>query len=450
MLDIIIITSYLTISLIIGLYNRSTSKTLSGYSHLGKDINNNSLILAATIFASSVGGATTFGITEKSFTGNIAFALGLLFTIPIDILIAVFIVPRLSKFRDVNSIGEIISKFYGQAPRIITGISVALMSIGYLSVQINVSGRIFTYLLGIEYIDAVIVSYAIVILYTTIGGLRSVVINNSIQFIAMILAIPTLTILSINHIGMENFISKIPSEKYNILTSNNLLTDTIYATLSFTVMGFYPTFIQRVLAGRNSISVQKAIYFKSAIYAFFIICLTLNGLSAFILVPESFASDALTNLIDKIIPSGVKAIILIGFLAAVMSTADSDLNIASISIVNDIFKPLNITQDTNQLIITKFLTVIIGSAAILIVISFEGILELIIFSAGLWVPTAAVPLMGLLLKRKTSDKKFIFTSFIGSSVFILSNIFLSQNPISPIFIGTAASAIIFILLSRKF
>jgi SSS family solute:Na+ symporter len=450
MLDIIIISSYLIISLIIGIYNRSTSSTLSGYSHLGKDINNNSMILAATIFASAVGGGTTFGISEKAFSGNLAFTFGLLLTIPIDILIAIYIVPKLSHYKDSNSIGEIVGKHYGISPRVITGIAVTLISIGYLSVQISVSGRIFSYLFGLDYIDAVIASYAIVILYTTIGGLRSVVVNNSIQFIAMIIAIPTLTILGISEIGLENFKANIPAENYNFFSSDNLLTNTIYTTLSFSVMGFYPTFIQRVLAGRNSPSVQKAIYLKSVIYVFFIICLTLNGLIASQLVPDSLPINSLTDLIDKIIPTGFRAIVLIGFLAAVMSTADSDLNVASISIVNDILQPMKIAREKNLLVITKLLTVIVGSSVILIVIGFQGIVELIIFSAGLWAPTAAVPLIGLLLNRKTSDKGFIISALIGSFVFLSTNLILSSNTISPIFIGTFASAIVFISISKKF
>lgn len=445
MIDILIVGFYLALILLIGIYNRSKSSDFRGYSHIGDDINKNKIILTATIFASAVGGGTTFGITEHAFGGDLSFAYGLLLTIPIDILIAKYLVPKISKYQNVNSIGEIVFQHYGKYAQIITGIAATLISIGYLAVQISVSGRIFSFILGVEYIYAMVISYIIVITYTTIGGFRSVVINNSLQFFAMIIAVPIVSILGIEFIGYKEFFISIPSNKYSLVESSELVYNTIYAVLSFSVMGFYPSFIQRILIGTNSSSISKAIYYKSAIYALFIACLSINGLLALQLTPGSPAESCLTSLVDIIIPAGLKGVIVVGLIAAVTSTADSDINISAISVVNDILKPLNIAKSPKKLLLAaKIFAVLIGSSTILLVLKFQNIVDLIIFSAGLWAPVTLVPIIGILLNKIISKNGFYACAFTGAATFLLLENTASHTAISSIFFATLASLLCFI------
>ncbi len=449
MIDAIIISIYLLLVLSIGIYNRNRNQNLEHYSHIGNDINSNKFILTATIFASAVGGGTCFGITEKAFSQNLAFTYGLLLTIPVDLAIAKFLVPRMTQYNNVNSTGEIIGKYYGKYARIITGISSTLISIGYLAVQISVTGRIFSFLFTIDFLYAVILSYAVVIIYTTVGGFRSVVINNSLQFFAMVMAIPIITVFGIKYIGLANFIQNIPAEKYDILSNNSLFFDTIFTTLSFSVMGFAPSFIQRILIGTRPEPIKHAIYFKTAIYAIFIICLSLNGLIAMEIFPHLNPIYSVTSIIDFLIPSGLKALVIIGLLAATMSTADSDLNISAISIVNDIFLPLNIRyKEKKLLLLTKCVSILVGISVVLVALKFQTIVELVMFSAGFWAPIALVPLIGILFNKIISKTGFYACTSSGALTFIITSLTRENQAVSAIFLGTAASLICFLIFYK--
>ena len=91
MIDLIIVALYLMSLLIVGIYTRSRKTGFKGFTLVkDKDYKHGKLILVATIFASSIGGGTTFGISEKAFAGNIAHSYGLFLAIPIDILIAIY------------------------------------------------------------------------------------------------------------------------------------------------------------------------------------------------------------------------------------------------------------------------------------------------------------------------------------------------------------------------
>ena len=122
------------------------------------------------------------------------------------------------------------------------------------------------------------------------------VFTNVLQFFAMILAMPVISIIGIHKIGIYNFIEQLPQSKIFFDNLNTLLQDTIAATAGFVVMGLYPSFIQRILINTNYKETSKAIYIKSFIYAFFLIFVTINGLIAYHLYPEQTPQQTLPYL----------------------------------------------------------------------------------------------------------------------------------------------------------
>ena len=448
MIDLLIVAFYLISLLLIGIYTRSRKSGFKSFTLVkGKDYTHSKLILVATIFASTIGGGTTFGISEKAFSSNIAHSYGLMLAIPIDILIARYIIPKLIKHYGTETVGDIMFVYYGKVGRAIGGFAAILVSIGLVAAQISVSARIFEFILQINYIQGVIISYGIIIIYTTVGGFKSVLFTNQIQFFAILIAIPTISIFGLYQIGISEFIQKIPPEKFIISGNDDLIKTTISAFLGFAVMNMFPTFIQRALIDKDSSKTTKAIYLKSVLYAIFLIFITINGLIAFILYPEIKASLALPYLINHIIPIGIQGIVISGLLAAVMSTADSDLNVTSITLVKDFFKPIfNLSNQVNMLIIARISNIVIGSLAIFIALRFYSVVDLVIFVAGFWGPIILVPLVFALYDITISKSAMVFTSFSGGLSFILWEHFMATtHNLKSVFVGTLVSFVVFII-----
>ncbi|RTK92829.1 MAG: sodium:solute symporter family protein [Rickettsiales bacterium] len=445
MIDIIIVCAYLLLLPIIAVFKKRSSNNFDSFSKITEKLKGNKLILIATIFASSIGGGTTFGIAEKAFSENIAHSYGLMLAIPVDIMIAIFVLPKLIKHYGSESVGDIMYTYYGNAGRYIGGLSSILVSTGLLAAQISVSGRIFEYILQIDYLLGVVLSYSIVVIYTTIGGLQSILFTNLLQFFAIIIAIPIISFFGLYQIGVENFINIIPMQKVSFTNNPDLLYTTISATLGFMVINLLPTFIQRALINKNTQTTRSAIYTKSIIYFIFLIFITLNGLIAFIKYPEIKASLALPYLIDHIIPTGIQGIVVVGLLAAVMSTADSDLNILSITIVKDFFNPIfSIINQKKMLILVRLTNIIVGSFAIILALSFNRVVDLVIFVAGFWGPVVLIPLLFGLYEITISKIGFILVSICGASSFIIwSHYFETITSLKGVFVGTAANLALF-------
>ncbi|ASX27705.1 sodium:pantothenate symporter [Rickettsia sp. MEAM1 (Bemisia tabaci)] len=444
-IDNIIVFLYLISILAVGIYYRAKNSSFKNYANVESKVQNNKLLLIATIFASSVGGATTFGITEKAFLGHAYYAYALILTIPIDIIIAIYVVPLIAKHHGAESIGDIISIYYGNIGRFIGGVSSVIVSVGFLAAQISVSGYIFQYILEINYIEGVILSYSIVLIYTTIGGLQSIVFTNLLQFFAMIIAIPVVTFIGLNKIGSINPIGDLIVET----NQSNLFSYIIAAALSFSVMNLYPTFIQRALINKNPTQTTKAIYTKSVIYLFFLICVTLNGLIAYKLYPEQPSNLVLPYLINQIIPPLIQGLVISGLLAAVMSTADSDLNVTSIAIVKDIINPvLKVKTGQKLLLIARIINVATGSLAIIAALKFSNVIDLVVFFTSFWGPVILVPLVTTLFSIRVPTQIMVLSSISGAATFLLWEYYslsLQYFNLRGVFIGTIVSCLIFML-----
>lgn len=450
-IDIFIVFAYLSVLLFIGIYQKSKQSGFKGFARISDKVNKSKLMLVATIFVSSIGGGTTFGIAEKAFAGNIAYSYALMLVIPLDILIAIYLVPRIIKYHGAESIGDIISVHYGNIGRFISGISAMCVSVGFLAAQISVSGRIFEYILQMDYIKGVVLSYTIVVIYTTIGGLRSVFFTNQLQFFAILIAIPIISIFGIYGIGVAEFLMQIPLKKVSIVNNPDLIQTTIYAALGFAVMNLFPTYIQRVLINKDPSQTAKAIYIKSAIYFIFLIFVTLNGIIAYITYPEIAPRLALPYLIDHIIPIGLQGVVVVGLLAAVMSTADSDLNISAITLVKDIINPIwKIKNPERMLKIARFANIIIGSFAILISLCFETVVDLVIFVAGFWGPIVLVPLVFALYDITIKTKFMALSSICGAIAFIAWEFIVADSlSLKGVFVGTLVNIVLFLLSKPK-
>lgn len=447
MIDLIIVLIYFICLLALGIVSKSKNKGFSGFSKIENSVNKGRFVLVATIFVSSIGGGTTFGISEKVFEGNIAYSYGLMLAVVSDILIAYFIIPKFKKFTKAETIGDIMSSFYGKSGKYISGVSAIMVSIGLIAAQISVSGRIFEYILQIDYVKGVILSYGIVVIYSTIGGFQSVLFANQLQFFAILFAIPLISIFGIYEIGFFNFIEQIPREKIDIINNTELLNSTISLALGFMVMNLFPTFIQRALINKNSKVTSTAIYIKTIIFIIFIIFITLNGLISYILYPDIKASLALPTLIDRIIPSGIQGLVIVGLLATVMSTADSDLNITSITLVKDFFKPFfKIKSEGKMLLIAKITNFTIGSLAIYIALIFDRVVDLVIFVTGFWSPVVIVPMIFGLFDKIITKNQYIISSFSGALGFLLWEYFKPDScDLKGVFIGTMIHLFLFIL-----
>lgn len=423
MLDKIIIITYLLLTLFIGVYFSKKRKSIQEFSHIGSDIRNNHFILMATIFATAVGAGTTFGLADKAYRFDMSYCYGIVLATFVDFLIAYKLVPKMRKYSSMSTASDLMEIFYGKTGRVITGLASMMICLGFLAAQINISGQIFEYITGFDYNKAIIISYIIVIVYTSIGGMRSVVITDLLQFVFVVLAIPLMIFFGFKEIGgTEKFFINLSSSKYY---SNQIFIHSISLALSFSLMSLHPTYIQRIFLGKDTKQVQKAIFQKILIYIPFVFIISLIGLQGSVIYFTNTEQNIVSLIIHNIVPVGIKGIILVGLLAALMSTADSNLYLASISFVNDLIKQIDLfkgfeikKREKYLLIITRISLIVFGSSSIFIALRFKDVLDLVIFMSGFWSPVIFFPMLLGIYDVVISKRNFLYAAL--SSVLFFS------------------------------
>ena len=210
-----------------------------------------------------------------------------------------------------------------------------------------------------------------------------------------------------------------------------------------------PHHVQRLLMTNNYRQGKKAyynlswIYFVVAMIGFFL------GLSAKVLFPVLPKADqALFALITNYLPVGIFGIAIIGILAVLMSSVDSDLNTSSIILVNDIIIPYNKhikkkeLSEAEKLKYARNASIFVGICATIFANKCSNLFEIGILMRTLWFSVILSPLYFLVFNMKISIKGLLASVVIGLITFFCWNTYLKPiTKIDGIFPGFFANAI---------
>lgn len=449
-IDNFIVVSYLILTLIIGFFSGKQIRDLKQFAVYER--NYPTIILVSTIFATMIGGSSTVGDVGQVYDDGIIFIL-----LPIGYGFGAFFVSEFlsgkmkSNYADAISIGEIIKMHYGNFGQIVTGICSVCFSIISVAAQVFAIGYLFHYFFNIEVITGSIIGYSIIIAYSSFGGINGVVRTDVFQFFILIIAIPLVASEALNSTGgYSGLLAALPEEKFYI-TKSPLFVKYVLLFFVFSLLYINPPVLQRVLIAPTAKRSSQSFRISAVLAILFAFFITLIGLQGYVLDNGLTQNLVLFHMVKTIMPVGLKGLTIAGLIAAIMSTADSSLNTASIGVVNDVFKPLLKSKITPRFEVTiiRITTVAIGFLTLFVVLQFEKVLDIVVFSIYFWAPIMAVPLYGCIWGFILPIKHFmilIACSIIGviSWIFYFDKIFEFDGIVPLVLIN----AIIFIILYK--
>lgn len=428
MLDNFFVLSFLVLVLIVGFFKSRKIRDMREYSIA--DRNYSLPVMVATVTATIVGGGATFGIISSVFTSGIIYIF-ISFGNPLNaVLVAQFFVNRMELFSDCISVGDIMEKFYGRGARLAAGICGALYCAAAVGGQVSAIGFIVHYFLDIPYALGILIGCGTVILYSSFGGVKAVTATDVIQFAVLIIAIPMVCNVGLNIVGgYASLIEKIPPHLLSLPDSPGALINYFFIFLAFSVPFLDPPHTQRLLMAKDPIQIKRTLRLSALIELPFFLVVGLIGLIAVAINPNYDPNMAFPHLVNTILPVGLKGVAIAGLLSVVMSTADSYLNAAGITLIHDVVKPLwkNGLSDEAELRMTKIATFIIGTVATVIALSFSSIMSIILFSLNFWGPIIVVPFYMALLGVRVSKHCFYSGVLSGISVFFIWHFFIEPR-----------------------
>ncbi|PSU35553.1 solute:sodium symporter family transporter [Photobacterium lutimaris] len=347
------------------------------------------------------------------------------------ILMATVFLPYFLK-TGITTIPELIERRFGATTRNVIAVcilinmaAIALPAVVYagalgMSKVFNVSE-----LLGISDSSAIVLSIILITLigsiYSIFGGLKAVVVSDTINGIGFFIGSILVLIVALQALGGGDFsdgMYKLVTENQHMLNAVTAPTVTVPFSALFTGMILVNVYfactnqviIQRALGAKNLEEGQKGVLIAALIKIISIAILIFPGIIAFHLYGHEgiHGDEAYPILINRLLPSymiGIFGAILFG---AVISTFNSTINSCSTIFALNIYKPLCKKEPSAEKCITagKYFGAFLGIFSALVAPYIKNAPDGIYmffqeFNSILTVPMLLMIIVGMLSKRAT-------------------------------------------------
>ena len=328
------------------------------------------------------------GLPEVTWT-----AIGLAIGTYLNWLIVARRLRRYSSKLGAITIPDFFARRFGDKKHLLSCIAavvILIFFIPYTASGFKAIGTLFNSLFGVEYHTAMIVGGIVVVLYTVMGGFMAVSFTDLIQSIFMTIALIVIVCFGVQQAGgLDTVIdnaSALPgylnmTQGYDAAsgTAASFSTLSIISTLAWG-LGYFgmPHIIVRFMSIEKPSMVKK-----SAIVACVWVVLSLGAvcliayfgrmLVADELLPAGQQKTIFIVLARKLFPAFLAGVLLAAIMAASMSTADSQLLVASSSFTSDIYKPVfRKNASDKEILWMGRLVVLVVSAIAYVIASSKG------------------------------------------------------------------------------
>ncbi|MEL0455870.1 sodium:solute symporter [Flavobacteriaceae bacterium SZ-1-7] len=362
------------------------------------------IAIGASIFASNIGSEHLIGLAGAGASSGMAMAHWEIQGWMILILGWVF-VPFYTRSM-VYTMPEFLERRYNpQSRTILSVISLISYVLTKVAVTVYAGGLVFQQVFGIETlwgIDffwiAAIGLVVITALYTIFGGMKSVLYTSVLQTPILLLGSLIIVVLGLKELGgwdqMIAITDAVVVNDYgdsmtNLIRSNN---DPDFpwlgALLGSAIIGFWywctdQYIVQRVLSGKNLKESRRGTIFGAYLKLLPVFLFLIPGMIAFAIHQQNIADGgagflpfldngvanadaAFPTMVAKLLPAGVKGLVVCGILAALMSSLASLFNSSAMLFTIDFYKKIRpSTSERNLVRIGQMATLVIVILGIL-------------------------------------------------------------------------------------
>ncbi|NDW11362.1 Na+/glucose cotransporter [Bacteroides sp. 214] len=356
------------------------------------------IAIGASIFASNIGSEHLIGLAGAGASSGMAMAHWEIQGWMILILGWVF-VPFYTRSM-VYTMPEFLERRYNpQSRTILSVISLVSYVLTKVAVTVYAGGLVFQQVFGIDTlwgIDffwiAAIGLVLITALYTIFGGMKSVLYTSVLQTPILLLGSLIILVLGLKELGgwdeMIRICGGVSVNEYGD-TMNNLIRNNsdanfpwLGALIGSAIIGFWywctdQYIVQRVLSGKNQTEARRGTIFGAYLKLLPVFLFLIPGMIAFALHQKGLESGgflpmladgvtanadaAFPTLVAKLLPAGVKGLVVCGILAALMSSLASLFNSSAMLFTIDFYKRFKPNTSEKKL-------VTIGQAATVVIV----------------------------------------------------------------------------------
>ena len=366
---------------------------------------------------------------------------------------------------EVTVVGYLRARYKSDALVVITSLLMVAFFISQMVAQFTGGATMIASVTGLSYLKALLIFGGVVIVYTTLGGFRAVVITDAIEGIIMCIG----TFLFIFYVlraggGLEQIDAglqtKLPDVYDNltaVYTPGSLIS--FWILVGFGTLGLPQTAV-RGMGFRDTKSLHQAMWIGAVVCTLVIVGMHLAGVWSGALVDTNELPNSdyfIPYIIQKIMPRGIGIAFLAAPMAAVMSTVDSLLILAIATILKDLWR--NYVVGSNPERIARYdrhikpASMILTAALGVLVIVFAANPPDIIFFINLFAMGGLEcaffwPLVGGLFSKRGTKQAAIASSLAATATYIFCYYKVTWLGINAVVWGLLIGAIMYFAVGR--
>lgn len=436
-LDFLAMLAYFLVLIWIGVsVVRAKEKNSKIDSFLAADRNMNLVQTTSSAAATDIGGGFSIAMGGLGFTLGVSGSWMIAVSGLSVVMVSFLMVPKVKRWSDkVKGLttGDLFEARFDRRTGTLAAVVIGLAWFTFVGGQIIAGGKLLQVTLNMNLTFAVLLSGAIILAYTTMGGLKAVIYTDVFQMFVLMIGIVFIAV-PIGLIEVGGWGAMV--EKFNSSPETEDLLNWGAVGWQQMLGWFFAVFpvwfisiaaMQRIVAARDVKTAQRG-FFLTGIpieWPLFAIGSTMIGLIARFLIPDLADPELATPMIImQLLPAGIAGLVIAAYIAAVMSSADSCLMGPVAIFTNDIYKKYLKPQSSQEQLVrvARYTTIFLGILAIATAYLIPNVLDLILYAYTFGSAGIFFPMLGLLFWRRTTATGAFWSMLLGGSSAVIYSI----------------------------
>ncbi len=366
--------------------------------------------VSGSLLATILGGSAVLGTIELSQKTGWP-ALWFLFSAALGL----FVLAPVSKYvrRYGNfTLPELLGRFYGKKAETIASLIIPLAWLGIVAAQIIAAAKILNGLDSITYQQAALISGAVFIVYTLLGGQWSILKTDTLQSVLIVVGLIAMLVFLFTDpqkTVTEAFsFHALFNEKFKFI---DLLVLLITYSVTF-VVG--PDIYSRVFCAKNEKTASRSVLIVAILLIPISFGLTYLG------VYSGGSGEEIVSFAQHLLPTWAYGLFLAALLSAVMSSADTTLLTSSIILSELITGNLDRKK---SLSLTRFLIAVTGILSLIIALYVTSIIQALLLALTFFSGAFVIPTLAGLLSWKVNKNNVALAMVVGGLIALSGKIF---------------------------
>lgn len=365
----------------------------------------------------------------------------------------------------VTVVGYLKARYKSNTLVIVTSLLMVAFFVAQMISQFTGGATLVQSITGIDYKTSLIIFALVVVAYTAVGGFTAVAVTDTIQGIVMCVGTFLLLFFVLKaggglagiDAGLQQNLPGVYDNLTAVYKPGTLIS--FWVLVGFGTLGLPQTAV-RAMGFKNTKSLRSAMWIGAICCSFVIVGMHLAGAWAGALVDSANLPTSdyfIPYIVQKIMPTGLAGIFLAAPMAAVMSTADSLLILASAAIIKDLWReyvvgsnPVKIEKYNKNITRSSILvTAFIGIIVVFLALDPPNIIFFLnLFAMGGLECSFFWPLVGGLFWKKGTRQAAVASSIGAAATYVFCYYFVKVAGINAVVWGLLMGGVIYFAVGK--